>query len=314
MGTLGGIALILGITLVAGLIAYIGDRVGHQVGRKRLTMFGLRPKYTSTIVAVGTGMMIALVVTVTALLASGYARAAFFHLQDINNRVNELQAEADALAKRVRETNVVVNRGDLLYDQYLVIVPQMTPASRLKSLSSYFDAVVAALNRRYVPLGLKPKRDKSTDPEVEKKLEAVLADQRVQGFLLRGPVLLVAVADYNLFVNDPIQFTFAPYADELIFRNREALARIEVDGGTSIIPTVAYTELVGAVADIALADGMPAFFARALPTLTDSEVQTMRSTIRAGRGRFYIVARASRDVYPHTGGVPVNFELARTPE
>ena len=44
MGTVGGIAIVIGLTLIAGLIAYIGDRVGHQVGRKRLTLFGLRPK------------------------------------------------------------------------------------------------------------------------------------------------------------------------------------------------------------------------------------------------------------------------------
>ncbi|HMD02671.1 MAG TPA: DUF3084 domain-containing protein, partial [Candidatus Baltobacteraceae bacterium] len=60
MGAFGGSALILAIVLIAGSIAYVGDRVGHYVGRRRLSLFGLRPKYTSTIVAVGTGMVIAL--------------------------------------------------------------------------------------------------------------------------------------------------------------------------------------------------------------------------------------------------------------
>ena len=107
MGTFVGIVLIVLITLIAGLIAYIGDRVGHQVGRRRMTMFGLRPKHTSTIVAVGTGMLIALAVTISAISASYYVRAAFFHLEDINNKVNELQAQADALEHHVRESNVV---------------------------------------------------------------------------------------------------------------------------------------------------------------------------------------------------------------
>ncbi len=314
MGIFGGILLIVLITLIAGLIAYIGDRVGHQVGRRRLTMFGLRPKYTSTIVAVGTGMLIALAVTISAISASYYVRAAFFHLEDINNKVNELQAQADALQHHVRESNVVINRGDLLYDQYLLMQPQWTTEQRRKSLSTFFDLVVGSINRRYVPLGLKPYRLKASDADIAKKLQAVLADQRVQAFLVRGPVLLVAVADYNLFVNDPLQFTFAPYADDQIFSTDQKIAQIEVDGGTSIIPTVAYTELIGAVQDVAIAKGMPAFFARALPTLTDSEVQDMRSTIKAGKGRYYIVARASRPVFPHTGGVPVQFELTRNPD
>ncbi|MGD1067799.1 MAG: DUF3084 domain-containing protein, partial [Vulcanimicrobiaceae bacterium] len=73
-GLLSGVLSVLGIAIVAGGIAYIGDRVGHQVGRKRLTLFGLRPKYTSTIVAVVTGMMIAVSVTLIALLASSEVR------------------------------------------------------------------------------------------------------------------------------------------------------------------------------------------------------------------------------------------------
>ena len=84
-----GIALILAITVVAGVIAYIGDRVGHQVGRKRLTLFGLRPKYTSTIVAVATGMLIALSVTLVALIGSQQVRTAFFRLGQINAHINE---------------------------------------------------------------------------------------------------------------------------------------------------------------------------------------------------------------------------------
>ena len=96
IANLSGIALVVAITIVAGGIAYIGDRVGHQVGRKRLTLFGLRPKYTSTIVAVATGMLIALSVTSVALIGSQQVRTAFFRLGQINARINDLQARAIA--------------------------------------------------------------------------------------------------------------------------------------------------------------------------------------------------------------------------
>ena len=79
-----GIGIVLFIALVAGGIAYVGDRVGHQVGRKRLTLFGIRPRYTSTIIAVGTGMIIALVVTLAAIIASQQVKTAFFRLNSIN--------------------------------------------------------------------------------------------------------------------------------------------------------------------------------------------------------------------------------------
>src|ERR1700736_3034554 len=99
ISVLPGIFSVLGITIVAGVIAYIGDRVGHQVGRKRLTLFGLRPKYTSTIVAVATGMLIALSVTSVALIGSQQVRTAFFRLGQINARNNDPPPQATATPK-----------------------------------------------------------------------------------------------------------------------------------------------------------------------------------------------------------------------
>jgi hypothetical protein len=314
MGIAGGIAIVIAITLIAGLIAYIGDRVGHQVGRKRMTLFGLRPKYTSTIVAVGTGMTIALIAEIVTLSTSPYARAAFFHLSEINNRVNELQAQADALEIQVRKQNIVVNRGELMYDQFLILTPQQMPADRTRLFDAFFTAIVDSVNRRFVPQHLKPFEGKLSDPDIAEKINKVLTDQRVQGFLLRGPVLMVAIADENLFPNDPIHFTFAPYADQVIFRKQQPIASVEVDGGTAISPNIAYGQLTSAIAEEAIAAGMPAYFANAIPSLSLAEVQTTEREIKAGRGRFYIVAHAATDVYPHTGGIPVTFELARTPK
>jgi hypothetical protein len=314
MGTLGGIAIVIAITLIAGLIAYIGDRVGHQVGRKRMTLFGLRPKYTSTLVAVATGMTIALVAEIVTLATSPYARAALVSLNDINNRVNELQAQADTLEKQAKEQNIVVNRGDLMYDQFLIITPQMLPLERSKLFDNFFEAVVASVNRRFVPQGLKAFKGKSDDPEIAKKIDQILSDARVQGFLLNGPVLVVAIADENLFPNDPIHFTFAPYADQVIFRRDQPIASVEIDGGTAISPNVAYGQLASAIADEAIGAGMPSYFANAIPSLSLTQIQTTQRAIKTGRGRFYIVAHAAIDVYPHTGGIPVTFELSRKPK
>jgi hypothetical protein len=314
VGTVGGIAIVIAITLIAGLIAYIGDRVGHQVGRKRMTLFGLRPKYTSTIVAVGTGMTIALVAEIVTLSTSPYARAAFFHLSDINNRVNDLQNQADALEKQVKEQNIVVNRGELMYDQFLIITPAQSPAERRKLFDAFFDAIVDSVNRRFVPQGLAPFRGRSSDPDIAKKIDDVLSDTRVQGFLLSGPVLLVAIADYNLFPNDRIQFTFAPYADQVIFHKNQPVASVEIDGGTSISPNIAYGQLAGAIAEEAIGAGMPAYFANAIPSLSPAQIESTQREIKAGRGRYYIVAYAAIDVYPHTGGIPVTFALSRTPK
>ncbi len=52
--------LILGVALIGGLIAWLGDSVGRRVGRKHLRIFGLRPKTTGLVFAVGSGVLVAL--------------------------------------------------------------------------------------------------------------------------------------------------------------------------------------------------------------------------------------------------------------
>lgn len=53
-----GIFMFLILIAMGGLIAFLGDRIGSKVGKKRMTLFGLRPKYTSVIVTIISGILI----------------------------------------------------------------------------------------------------------------------------------------------------------------------------------------------------------------------------------------------------------------
>ncbi|MGB6600729.1 MAG: DUF3084 domain-containing protein, partial [Candidatus Cybelea sp.] len=110
---IGNIAVVMGL---AGAVAYVGDRVGHQVGRKRLSLFGIRPRYTSTIVAIATGMFIALVVSLAAIFASEQVKTAFFKLTTLNAQINEMQA-------RQRDLEAKVNTGRLVLPVDTLMVP-----------------------------------------------------------------------------------------------------------------------------------------------------------------------------------------------
>ena len=46
---------------LSGFIAWLGDRIGHKTGKRRHTVFGLRPRHTAMVFTVGTGMCISLV-------------------------------------------------------------------------------------------------------------------------------------------------------------------------------------------------------------------------------------------------------------
>ena len=64
-----GIAMFFVLMLMGGLIAFLGDKIGSKVGKKRMTLFGLRPKYTSVVVTIISGILISfLTVTVLAVV------------------------------------------------------------------------------------------------------------------------------------------------------------------------------------------------------------------------------------------------------
>lgn len=107
---MGGVVLIIVLTIAGGVIAYVGDRIGMKVGRKRLSIFGLRPKYTSMVITIITGVIIAGCTLLVLSLASENVRIALFEIRELqdslataNNDLEAKRAEVDVLSARVRE-------------------------------------------------------------------------------------------------------------------------------------------------------------------------------------------------------------------
>lgn len=93
-----GITLIAVLVLVGGIIAYLGDKIGMKVGRSRLSLFGLRPKHTSVIITICTGIIIAGASIATLTIASQDVRTALFHMKEIK----EALATSEALYKTTK--------------------------------------------------------------------------------------------------------------------------------------------------------------------------------------------------------------------
>ena len=49
------------LIVVSALVSWAGDVIGMRLGKKRITFLNLRPKYTSRIISVGTGVGISVV-------------------------------------------------------------------------------------------------------------------------------------------------------------------------------------------------------------------------------------------------------------
>ena len=91
-----GLALIAVLAVMGGIIAYIGDKLGTKVGKRKLTIFGLRPKHTSILVTIVTGIVIAASTLGVLSLVSKDVRTALFGMQALKAQLSGLTQEVTA--------------------------------------------------------------------------------------------------------------------------------------------------------------------------------------------------------------------------
>lgn len=95
-----GTALVVGLLIVmCGGIAYVGDLLGWRMGKRRLSLFGLRPRHTAVVFTVCTGMLIATVTLGALMLASRGVRIAVTRGEQLlydNHRLKQERRRLDA--------------------------------------------------------------------------------------------------------------------------------------------------------------------------------------------------------------------------
>lgn len=91
------------LVLVAGLVAYVGDAVAKRVGKRHWRFMGLRPRATGTLVAIGTGMLIALGAFATFFLVVKGARETILQAEAVRQERDRLRTEVGRLENRAAQ-------------------------------------------------------------------------------------------------------------------------------------------------------------------------------------------------------------------
>ena len=93
-----GLYLIAALAVTGGAIAFIGDILGTKIGKKRLSIFGLRPRHTSNIITVITGILITALTIGIMSVTSENVRTALFGMEKLNANLASKQNELDNLS------------------------------------------------------------------------------------------------------------------------------------------------------------------------------------------------------------------------
>lgn len=112
-----GIFLIIVLVITGGAIAFIGDKLGSKVGKKRLSIFGLRPKHTSILVTIITGIMITSTTLGIMSVVSENVRTALFGMEKLNKEMAEAKEEVANAQKMLEKAKADQETADNALNQ-----------------------------------------------------------------------------------------------------------------------------------------------------------------------------------------------------
>lgn len=226
------------LMVVSGTIAYLGDALGTWVGKKRLSVFGLRPRVTALVVAISTGIFITFLTLGVATILSENVRIALFSLDSIRQDIAKLSSEAEVLTKekqrlaqdverlttlvRFKETESVVFRKDEPLS-VCVIAANQKPKEVMKELTTLIINLTEKVRRR----GVKVQDEINFFTENKEQLDGM-----AQYIASSSQELVVgAVAAENINAGEQLgNVRFLVLPNNLIFRKNQEIASIEING------------------------------------------------------------------------------------
>lgn len=186
-----GVSLILVIVITGGVIAFFGDRIGTRVGKRRMSLWGLRPRYTSIIITILTGILIA-GSTMGALTIISYdVRTALFGMEALKLQTKQL---TDAVQQKNRELAMARAEIDKKNSEFTAMNQRLSIITReiqsLQANKQALDSRIADLSAARSEL----QKDVDRLNELTANLRKGIATVREGAIVLRaGEVLAVNV-------------------------------------------------------------------------------------------------------------------------
>src|SRR6478672_11151214 len=89
--------LLFGLTIATCVIAYWSDNLGKKLGKKRVTLFGLRPRQTATLITMASSVVIMLFTLATLLIVNRGLLRALLHYDEERAANRQLRGENSQL-------------------------------------------------------------------------------------------------------------------------------------------------------------------------------------------------------------------------
>lgn len=220
-----GALLIPVLIVLSGAIAIVGNAVGRNIGRRRLSLFGMRPRYTARLITVLTGMLITVTTLVVVLALSEEARVALFRLNEVLRETQRLEAEIRKQQDRLRQLAL----GDIAYlTNQEVVRDVIDGAQPTRMVRERVLAVVERASELARENGIGPDAAGNTlqltPPNLSWDAVVNLVDQRDTSTVFR------LVASQNTLRGEPLPVFIQMFDNERVYAKGAVLVSARIDG------------------------------------------------------------------------------------
>ena len=219
-----GIAMFLILIIMGGLIAFLGDRIGSKVGKKRMTLFGLRPKYTSVIVTIISGILISFFTIAVLAVVNENVRVALFGLSKLQNQMSELNQEIKVKNRELEKGKLQLEARNKEYED---VTQKAEDTSRqleaVESQRMYMESELSSVQQAYeeAQVGVEQSAEEiakleqtkndltgnidTLNQEKQQLIKNIYALREGQVIMQAGQVLTSATVDENMTHDQAVQ-------------------------------------------------------------------------------------------------------------
>jgi len=210
--------LILSLIGASAIVAYVGDFVGMKIGKRRISLFGLRPRYTSSFITVLTGIMITVVTLWLLSMTSETVRTALFSMKFVQRQITQLTSQLQESRQEYQEMEfkLFASQEDLQKKQ-----------AELKAAQDKFESVLGQLNQ--VRRDLKIQADKSASVEKER----VRLEEELKGLEAKRSNLEKSVASLRVQMDSLKKGLEQVREGRIIALAKEVLGQVPLSQGSS---------------------------------------------------------------------------------
>lgn len=311
--------ILICITIVSGMIAYLGNQWGRAIGRRKLSVFNLRPRHTSILITVVTGVMISYLTVISAAIFSKPVQIALLGMEGIRKEIAALENQRDDLKKDINNMtdSIRVKETPLYTAGQPILVAVIQTGLPERAIKMVLDHILETANYAAIM--------RNNAQAAKKKGEAVPQDTRMVYYRDReeyeniirrlskqpGKRGVVVRSAELCFLWEPVGVSFEFFEDKLVFGKNEEVIEFEIDGSKSredVYNTLALI-LKSRVRAVAEKKGVRPNVEEKLVEASPLDIVDACDRIRVFGGVARVLIRAKREITT-AGPLEVRFEIS----